>query len=242
MPQARRRVVSSSNMERIFDVLMSRAKPYQEAPHGVSLEDFARIPASPSIGEEILDGLSRSDPRDRSVSLFFCEGFSRHAKLTMLGERFISALPSRVEALISDPDDSVRSAAYPLFVQMAQRSPNYRSAMLKALTDRDSVVRTVALNASATFLKKREIEPLLPFEHDPYLSEVGGMGGPVHYVIRNHALATIERMLDRQFVKHELTEMVEGEAVFWWDWKPMLDWYEKSKHGLWAKLRDKLHG
>ncbi len=68
------------------------------------------------------------------------------------------------------------------------------------------------------------------------------MGGPVHYVLRNQALTTIERMAGRQFVKHELTEMVEGEVVFWWDWQPMLEWYRASKNNVRAKLRDKLNG
>ncbi len=229
-------------MAQIAQALLRRASGFQSSGHGVALEDFNSIPATPDLGDEIIQGLQSDDPVDRRVSLFFCEGFLRSGRLNLLGERLVNALPLNLKRLIEDKDDLSRGAALPLLVLMRAQFPEYRSAMLKALLDSDAQVRMAALNAADTFLKTGEIEPLLSFERDLYLSETGGMGGPLHYVLRDDALAKIECMAGKQFAKHELTEIKESEVVFWWDWNPMLEWYRASKSSLWAKLRDKLNG
>lgn len=162
--------------------------------------------------------------------------------MNLLGRRLVDSLPLNLTRLVEDKDDLSRAAALSLLVLMRAQFPGYRSAMLKALLDSDAQVRMAALNAAETFLKIGEIEPLLSFERDLYLSETDGMGGPMHYVLRNGALSTIERLVGKQFAKHELTEIKENEVVFWWDWSPMLEWYRASKSSLWAKLRDKLNG
>jgi hypothetical protein len=228
-------------MGTIAQALFRRSMDYQSSRLGVALEDFAAIPATPDLGDEIMQGLQSGDPVDRRVSLFFCEGFLKYDRALQLGGNLVESLPSEAVRLAADPDDLTRSAAHLLLIAVRGSVAGYRDLMLKALTDQSSSVRTGALNATETFLKPSEIEPLLSFEHDAYLSEVGGMGGPVHYVLRNQALATVERLTGRQFAKHELTEMVQGEVVFWWDWRPMLEWYRASKNRFWAKLRDKLN-
>jgi hypothetical protein len=106
--------------------------------------------------------------------------------------------------------------------------PQYREWLIQFLCDEAPAVRSEALGRCETFLKNGEVEPLLPFEKDGYLAEVS-MDGPVHYVLRNAALNKIELLLGRQFPKHELTEAIDGEVVFWWDWKPFLGWWTKQK-------------
>jgi len=229
-------------MGTIAQALFQRSIDYQSSRLGVALEDFAAIPATPDFGDEIMQGFHSDDPVDRRVSLFFCEGFLKYDHAAQLGRNFVESLPSEAVRLVGDPDDLTRSAAHLLLIAVRGSVVGYRTLMLKALADQSSSVRTVALNATETFLKSREIEPLLSFESDSYLSEIGGMGGPIHYVLRNQALTTIERMAGRQFAKHELTEIKESEVVFWWDWNPMLEWYRASKSGLWAKFRNKLNG
>jgi hypothetical protein len=222
LPQFSHQVTFYTEMA-FFEQLMRRTEGFQSSRYGVTLEDFLKIPVSIEFGDEIIAALRSSDPKDRRTALFFCEGFVRNNKAEMLGERFLDRLVADVVKLIHDEDALVRDAGIPVFVLLRTHFGNYRISMLRALVDTSPTVRGTALNSANTFLGSGEIDPLLSFERDVYRSE-STPGGAIHYLLRNQALTIIENMLRRQFAKHELTEIVEGEVVFWWDWRPLLDW------------------
>ena len=126
---------------------------------------------------------------------------------------------------LCDPD--VRAVLVGCLTFM-RADPRSRKWLIQFLCDDSPFVRSEALGRCETFLEKDEVEPLLSFQNDVYLVEVS-MHGPVHYVLRNSALGKIELLLGRQFPKHEMTKVIEGEVVFWWDWNPFLNWWSKKK-------------
>jgi hypothetical protein len=225
-------------MGSIAQSLLRRATSYQSSEHGIKLEDFSVVPACQEISDDLARGLHSEDPFDRRISLFFCEGFLKHGRIVELGKCFTDSLPTELVRLANDRDDLTRSAAHILVIGLRHSIADYRAIMMRAFLDSDAQIRSAALNAADTFLKGREIEPLLSFEGDAYVSEIAH-GGPMHYVLRDDALEKIEQMLDKTFAKHELTELREGDVVFWWDWRPMLAWHRGSKTGFLAKLRYK---
>jgi hypothetical protein len=103
---------------------------------------------------------------------------------------------------------------------MRSQLPDFRQTMLTFLHDPSVTVRTAALLASETFLRKDEIEPLVQFQSDDRISETGGMGGPWRYIYRDEALLRIEKLADRSFRKHELSDVKNNQVIFWWDLAP----------------------
>jgi len=107
--------------------------------------------------------------------------------------------------------------------------------MLEMLNDPEPTVRWEVLKAYQMFMKREDIPLLLDFQKDDYMSETE-MGSPLIYPIRNQALTVIEALCQRQFAKTEKVEMSEaGLMVYWWDWQPFLDWWNKrrSKWRFW---------
>jgi hypothetical protein len=217
------------HMGTIAHSLLRYASGFQSSRYGIALEDFALMPGSVALGATVAQSLTSEDASDRRIGIFFCHGFWRSGRISQLGNRLAQHLPAELVRLVSDSDDLARSAAHELLVEVRDSVPGYRDIMLRALVDTYAQARTVALNSIGTFLKPGEIEPLMTFVHDAYMAEIAP-GGPIHYVLRNQALTAIERIAGREFDKPEVTAMIEGEIVFWRDWRPMLRWYHSGAH------------
>jgi hypothetical protein len=221
----------------IFDRLMRRTLEYHSSDHGIAAHDFATIPLSPELEKDLCDALISGDAKDRALALFFFEGFVRFRGVRSLSEASISILEARLPAFADRDEDGVRGAAIPLLILLRNRISTYGHIMRAALEDSSSTVRLTALNAVSTFLAANEVEPLLRFHDDLYISEVRRMNGPLHYVLRNHALLTIEAMLGRTFTKCEKVETTDGHMIYWWDWDPFLTWYYSPRRKLTRRLR-----
>ncbi len=222
-------------MGKLSEALLSAASRYQSSEHGIALEDFVRIPATSALTDLVADGLVSSDPTDRRISLFFCEGFLFAGSIGRLGERLPRVLPSAARRLLRDENALVRAAAYAILPYLRFEITDFREIVLAGLRDPDAQVRIYSLNMAGALLRDDEVKLLFDFKTDGYIAEISP-NGPLHYVLRNQAFLLIEKRIGRTVPKREFVEMRDNEPVFWWDWEPLLALYPYSKRTLWQRF------
>lgn len=207
------------------DRLIERANQAGASSTGISVANIARIPLSGEIVGEILECLSSPDVSELKWGLWFAFGILDSKP----PQDFLKGLISKVPAWLKHEEWDVRDRALNIFIRLRDNYKNYREVMLEMLRDPEAVVRWHALKAYQTFLTREDIHLLLGFQNDDYMSETE-MGSPLIYAIRNDALAVIEALCGKQFTKTEKVKTVEdGLMVYWWDWKPFLEWSNKQK-------------
>lgn len=212
--------------EDIQERLFLHADPFRTGRLGPSTDDIARIPLSEEILTDLKAALGSSEFKNNKLALFFCQGLLQKRPRS---RELIDLVVAAVRDLIKSNDGHLRSYTVPVLIQLREDLPDYREQMLNLLCDAESSVRTAALLGSDTFLRDKEIEPLLPFRFDTVVSETDGMGGPWRYIFRDEALFRIERSLERTFGMHECSEAKDNQVIFWWDWVPFLEWWSKQK-------------
>ncbi|MBI5385969.1 MAG: HEAT repeat domain-containing protein [Verrucomicrobia bacterium] len=210
------------------DRLIERANQVGAGSTGISVADMARIPLTSDLIGEIEECLSSPDVAELKWGLWFANG--------ILGsnppQEFVKALLPRARAWLKHENWDVRDRALNIIIHLRENYRNYREVMLEMLQDPEPVVRWHALRECRTFLTRKDIPALLVFQNDKYMAETE-MGSPLVYAIRNDALAAIETLCGKPFTKSEKVEPGEaGRMVYWWDWKPFLDWWSR-RHSKW---------
>jgi hypothetical protein len=191
---------------------------------GVSLEDIAKMPTNDAVKTDMLKCLYDVDHAEVAWGLWFIHGLILAGRID---EKMMVGLIQRLPSLVGSDDPKVRSETIPILVMLRSMLPQYRNWMLKCLEDSYGAVRKIALLNSDTFLKPREVEPLLNFMDDDYLVETA-MGGPLVYLLRNEALDRIEKRIGMTFERRHLSRILEsGQKAQWWSWEPFLEWWEK---------------
>lgn len=215
------------------DRLLKLIEPYSSVKNTLSAEDIAKVPWSRELESAVLGCLKSKDKADLVWGLFFSEGILRKGA----GELLLAELRRMLPSFIKHQEAAVREMALPLLITLRESYTDYRATMLECLSDTNSEVRMHALAAFQTFLNREDIPLLLDFQNDDYMSETE-MNSPLVYPIRNQALAVIGALCQKRFPKAEKVKMVEdGQMVYWWDWKPFLDWWRKrqSKWRFWER-------
>jgi len=213
------------------DRLIQRTRPFQGDAIGIALEDIAKIPVVADVVADIFECLRSPDVSELKWGLWFAQGVIDSNPPKELLRFLVAELPKWMR----HQNDDVRERALSLLIRLRENFPNYRSMMLECLKDSASGVRAETLAAYPTFLTAKDIPALMEFQHDDYMSETS-MNSPLVYLIRNQALEIIERLCGQKFPKHENVKLLEdGHTVYWWDWKPILDWCNKrqSKWHFW---------
>src|SRR6266404_9979504 len=203
------------------DRLIQRARPFKGDALGIGLEHIAKVPMTAELVTDIFECLRSGDPAEVKWGLWFTQGVLDSNPPIQLLRFLIPELPK----WLNHDDNAVRVTALPLLIRLRENFPDYRSMMLQRLRDPDPEVRINTLSACRSFLSRSDMPVLLEFQHDNYMSETS-MNSPLIYAIRNQALAVIEQLIGRTFPKHENVDSLQnGHTVYWWDWKPFLDWW-----------------
>jgi len=207
------------------DRLFAKVKPYRSSPPGASLKDIQKMPLTSDFVADIMECLRDQDVFELKIGLFFAAGVLDSKP----SQELLLLLVDKLPAWMTHENDDVREAALPVFIRLGESFRDYRAMMLERLADSVPMVRSLALGAYRTFLTRRGIPLLLRFQLDDFMSETS-MGSPLIYPVRNQALAVIEALCGKTFTKHEVVRVLEdGYTVYWWDWQPFLDWWEKRQ-------------
>lgn len=213
------------------DRLLDRVRPFKGDSVGISVAHINKMPLTTDAVADIFDCLRSDDPKEFGWGLWFAQGVLDSNPPRELLLFLVAGLPK----WISHEKDDVREVALPLLIRLRENFRDYRSLMFKCLKDRIPMVRSKALGAYRTFLTEDDIPLLMEFQNDEFMSETS-MGSPLVYPIRNQALSVIETLCGKQFSKSEKVKALEdGLTVYWWDWTPFLQWWEKrrGKGRLW---------
>jgi hypothetical protein len=215
----------SKSVEKASERLIQRARPFKGSSIGVGLEHIAKIPIGGELIQDILAALNSGDSSELKWGLWFAQGVLSSKP----PQEFLRYLVTMVPKWIQHEDFDVRCRTLGLLIPLRDNFLDYRSIMLKCLTDSNSEIRSRALGEFRTFLTRDDIPTLLPFQNDDYMSEAS-MGSPLIYPIRNQALAVIEELSQQTFSKHEnVTALADGLTVYWWDWKSFLEWWQRGR-------------
>lgn len=201
---------------------------------GISLKAAGGIPMDEAVRTDILTCLFDVNDSEVGWGLTFCQGLLSEGKCD---DEIENTLIQRLPEFLKSNAPEIRSEAVNLLIMLRKRFPTYRHWMLPSLQDPCPTIRRQALMNSQTFLEPGEIEPLVAFRDDNYLTEIS-IGSHLIYSLRNEALDRIEQAIGKTFERKQLSEVVEGgEKAYWWDWKPFLGWWEKrqSKWRIWKR-------
>jgi hypothetical protein len=156
---------------------------------------------------------------------------------SFISERQQDRIPSELRRLAADAvADYVASSverlddsAVRIFIVWGAHRPDHRRACLTLLRHPGNFVRMVALSYARAYLKSADIPELFEFRNDPDISEIG-MGGPLRYILRDHALEILERLTKCPSLNGGdcFDETREGR-VSYRSWTPFLNWYERHK-------------
>ncbi len=216
------------NMSEFYKCLIKRVDGPDKQANSVSLEDVGKLKLTDDLCQDILNCLNSDKDVDVKFGIFFCEGLAKAEQLNSLSKQWMQQFAQAFERLLKHNSGQVRGGATALITQFQSYYLDYRGLMLRCLQDSSSSVRSAALNAYRSYLHPKEIQPLLPFQEDSYAMETS-MNGPLVYALRNRAIEIIEELLQKKFPKCELTAALDGDTVFWWDWKPFLDWWNHQQ-------------
>lgn len=205
-------------------------------PGGISLAEAGRIPIRDDVRDAVLTCLYDTDPEEVRWGIWFAHGLQVAQRTD---SAVTAALLERLPRLMEFNDQNVRKEALPVLILLRERMPGYRELMVRSLDDQDREVRCMTLRSSSTFLRAREVEPLLRFQTDQDTVELA-MGGPLSYWLRNEALSQIEGLLARDFQGSVLSERAEnGSLVTWRDWSPFLAWWNSPWKRLVRRLTNR---
>ena len=192
------------------------------------IKDLASVSLSKELLSDIALCIASSDHLAILQGLYVLQGVMVPKRFIDLPKDFSSFLVQRIEELLDHPIGPVVFTAMGWYAQYHSLYPGYRQRMLKLLASADLGRREAALRYFDTYSEPREIEPLLRFEKDDYASETRMMGDYI-YVLRDQALAFIEKQLGTQFPKIRLSEPHQGATVTWNDWRPFLQWWNSRR-------------
>jgi hypothetical protein len=184
--------------------LLTLAEAIEPPSPGISLDVVGKIKMDERVRADILTCLYDVNPLEVSWGLWFCEGLIMADKLD---GAIAQALLQQIPFLLKSGNSKVRSDVVSVLIKLRSRLPKYRDWMLQCLRDSYPTVRMAALLNSQTFLKAKEIDPLLTFKEDDYLTETS-MGSPLVYLLRNEALDRIEQSIGRTFERKQLSAVV----------------------------------
>lgn len=205
--------------------LKARLPSIREYPVGITEGDILRIPLTAELALEVLEAIKSIDAADVRLGQFFAE-------VLPLAELSVGAEIAKVafERLQTREEWGVREGWVALLARYGRDLAGYRETMLGLLGDADEGVRYRALSAYPTHALEGEISPLLSFESDEYMTEVG-MGSDLIFAHRNQALAMIETITGQRFRKVERSaRLPDGKIVRWWDWGGFHRWRKSWKN------------
>jgi hypothetical protein len=210
------------------DSLINRLPKEHSYKAGISADDLKGLTLTDDLKVDILAAINSDNPTDVKYGFFFVKQLLRAGQ----DPQFDNDLLKASLKLLNKNEWGVKDNCISMLILLGQRLENYPELMLRALQDKDPMVRRKALLAFHTFGKPKEFAPLEPFENDDYVTEVG-MGSHLVYELRNQALETIEKVIGRTFRKSEKTEFnKKGTPVFWWDWEPFHIWKNSFRRRL----------
>jgi hypothetical protein len=221
--------VSSLASNRLIELTQEN----EVSPEGVSLDAIGKIEVTNQVRVDILTCLYSIEPSDVWWGVWFCAGLIMVRKLD---DKLRQGLMKRLPVLLQCDEAHMRAESVHLLVALHSEFPDYRNWMLRALQDSSWTVRQNALLNCESFLRPKEIEPLLIFAKDPEAVEAS-MSGPWVYVLRDEALVRIELRVGRKFEHRRLSEILENrKTVYWWDWTPFLNWWNARKKRRWLQF------
>ncbi len=128
-------------------------------------------------------------------------------------------------------DRAVASAlASRIFLAWGGHRSDYRATCSRLLQHADPTVRWTALSYAGSYLRRGDLRELLEFRLDPYVSETSGMGGPLRFTIRDHALHVLTVLTNCKVEDAGdcFTDTTDGRGFFR-SWSPFLNWFDKHE-------------
>ena len=213
------------------DRLLERLPARRSVQVGITEVDVRAIPFSEDYFQDVVEAMQSPAFGDSGLGFFYAEHLPAEAMSTSQWTQ----LAEIARSVVLDPEHGARASAAAVFFMYGRGLANYRGLLIDLLHDSSSGVRLVALRGFRSYAGPSDIELLLPFEHDDYLSEVG-IGSHLIFALRNVALEELEILFGRRFrISERVVSLPEGNVAFWWDWEPFHKW-RKERSPFWRRI------
>jgi hypothetical protein len=207
---------------------LQRQLEQQLGPKSRGVHDLAQVGLSPELLEDVQTCISSNDHLAIGSGLYVLKGLLIERRLRELPKGFVAFLRRRIVDLLSHPSDALVFDAIDWFGQLREFYPDYRDRMLSFLASNHPGRRAIALRYFPTYAAPGEVEPLLRFRTDDYMTELEPLGD-WEYELRNRALDLIEQQVGTTFPRTVRSEPHDGARVTWYDWTPFTEWWLKNR-------------
>ena len=219
-----------------FNRLLEKYKRSQGGLHTWAVKDLNDAPITDELKEVLITMVKEN--LVPSKALMAIEGLIETRP--KLFSEFNEIVPQIKKYLLDE--SSVRMSA--LGVLIKAQYPGLKNEVFKMIKENKPDPLAYVFALLKEYNDPSIIPDLIKFKDDPTLEETEGMGGTLRFIFRDKAFETIEHLAKKEFLKKDSTDLVESQWAYWWNWKPVLEWWENegntnSNQGFFAKFLKK---
>lgn len=207
---------------------MREALDRQEASRirGLSTRDAVTLNCTELLLQQLVERLrERPLPIEASFQLW---SFIYEQQQDRVPDKLRRSAADIVADHVASSGQGTDDSAANIFIAWGDHRSDYKSVCLSLLRHPRSEIRAVAVSYASWFLCPQDYPLLFEFRNDPDISETS-MGGPLRYVLRDHAQRVL-RYLTKCPTPYDgdcFEETPEGR-VSYQSWAAFLNWYETS--------------
>ena len=210
-----------TNKDRLENVIGKYVIINKSGPFKYSMNSLKQVP----FDSEIVDIIGKMIKGNEELDFVYgvIEGLVE-GRLEEL-KRFRKLLPEIENSIFCKTSQVSLNA--PLSILWNSNYQGLKKIVLKLLeTERVSKVLFGIVVASGDI----EFIPSLIKCQDNPVAEEAAMGGILRFIYRDMAFVAIEKLSGNHFVKKDAVGIAEGVKCYYYDWKPVLMWWENRVH------------
>jgi hypothetical protein len=205
----------------------------QSRVRGLSTRDVV----AQSYTESELRGLVASlRERPSSEATFRLSSFISEQRQDLIPDELRRSAADFLADYVTSGEEQLGCSAVKVFIVWGAHRTDHSPFCMSLLRHPNAGIRSTALSHAGAFVQPRDFPVLLEFQNDPDVSEVA-MGGPLRYILRDHALQLLEWLTRCPIAAaSDCFEDTPNGRVSYRSWSPFLTWYETTKNRSWQSL------
>jgi hypothetical protein len=220
-------------MREIYERMREHMERYEQSRRtiGISTGDVVAQEYTQAELRQLVEGLRLHPPSGDAT--FRLWSFIYERQEGRIPEELRRDAADHLASYLDDCEDPLDNEAVQIFAVWGRHRSDYRSVCEPLLGHPAAHIRSTALSFAPCYIPRRSLDVLFNFRRDPFVCETGGMGGPLRYVLRDQALAILEKLTEcPKVLAGDCFEDTDNGRASYRTWVPFLNWYEKNKKRL----------
>ena len=202
----------------------------QSRIRGLSTRDVVAQSYTESELQQLIEGL-RQRPLP-TVAAFRFSSFIYERQQDRIPEELRRSAADAVADHVTLSNQQIDNSAAEIFIVWGDHRTEHKSICLGLLHHKNAEIRTTALSYAGWFLHSQDYPLLFEFRRDSDISETS-MGGPLRYVLRDHAQKVVRQLTNcPKRYDGDCFEDTPHGRVSYRSWASFLNWYESNKRHI----------